>query len=301
MATTSASGTEFSGDLPAALLDDGEELPPGIGPWKLAWRRLRRNKVALFFGGVFLRDRACCACWRRCTRTTSRTLGLADQNIDKPIHDRRQEDVRAQTRPASRSGRPGTASTSSAPTPTAATSRCGCSTAAATRSRSASIATVITMILAMILGVVGGLLPRHRRRRDHRGSSSTSIWAFPAVLLGIALGSDARGRRHRPRPLQINGNSLLVPAVVDRDRLHPVRGQAGPRPGADAARARVRRRRPAAGAQPQADHVHRGPAEPGIDDRRVRPADPRQRDPARGRLCRTSVRACSRRTRRGGR
>jgi peptide/nickel transport system permease protein len=34
--------------------DDGEELPPGIGPYKLAWRRLRRNKVALAFGGLFL-------------------------------------------------------------------------------------------------------------------------------------------------------------------------------------------------------------------------------------------------------
>src|SRR5579862_2332638 len=30
------------------------ELPPGIGPYKLAWRRLRRNKVALAFGGLFL-------------------------------------------------------------------------------------------------------------------------------------------------------------------------------------------------------------------------------------------------------
>src|SRR5579875_2412424 len=52
MATTSASGTEFSGDI--SLLSGGEELPPGIGPYRLAWRRLRRNRVALFFGGVFL-------------------------------------------------------------------------------------------------------------------------------------------------------------------------------------------------------------------------------------------------------
>ncbi|MEA2159426.1 MAG: peptide/nickel transport system permease protein, partial [Solirubrobacteraceae bacterium] len=54
MATTSASGTEFSGDIPIADGDAGGELPPGIGPWKLAWRRLRRNRLALFFGGVFL-------------------------------------------------------------------------------------------------------------------------------------------------------------------------------------------------------------------------------------------------------
>jgi len=53
MATTSASGTEFSADV-SAVLAEGEELPPGIGPWRLAWRRLRRNKTALFFGGVFI-------------------------------------------------------------------------------------------------------------------------------------------------------------------------------------------------------------------------------------------------------
>src|SRR5450755_1527452 len=54
MATTSASGTEFSGDVPAVFLAEGEELPPGLGPWRLAWRRLKRNKLALFFAGLFL-------------------------------------------------------------------------------------------------------------------------------------------------------------------------------------------------------------------------------------------------------
>jgi peptide/nickel transport system permease protein len=29
-------------------------VPAGIGPYRLAWRRLRRNKVAMFFGGLFL-------------------------------------------------------------------------------------------------------------------------------------------------------------------------------------------------------------------------------------------------------
>jgi peptide/nickel transport system permease protein len=41
----------------AAQSTEGEEpggLPPGIGPYKLAWRRLRRNKVALFFGFLFI-------------------------------------------------------------------------------------------------------------------------------------------------------------------------------------------------------------------------------------------------------
>jgi peptide/nickel transport system permease protein len=32
----------------------GADIGPGVGPYTLAWRRLRRNKTALFFGGLFL-------------------------------------------------------------------------------------------------------------------------------------------------------------------------------------------------------------------------------------------------------
>src|SRR5437764_166912 len=52
--STTATGTELSTELPEALRAPGEELPPGIGPYQLAWRRLRRNKVALAFGGLFI-------------------------------------------------------------------------------------------------------------------------------------------------------------------------------------------------------------------------------------------------------
>ncbi len=52
--TTSGTGTEFSGEIPAPFLADGEELPPGLGPSQLAWRRLRRNRVALGFGALFI-------------------------------------------------------------------------------------------------------------------------------------------------------------------------------------------------------------------------------------------------------
>jgi peptide/nickel transport system permease protein len=38
----------------AGLAPTDANLPPGIGPYALAWRRLRRNRVALAFGGLFL-------------------------------------------------------------------------------------------------------------------------------------------------------------------------------------------------------------------------------------------------------
>jgi peptide/nickel transport system permease protein len=47
-------GTEFSADLDAGFIDDEGAVGPGIGPWRLGARRLRRNKTSLFFGAVFL-------------------------------------------------------------------------------------------------------------------------------------------------------------------------------------------------------------------------------------------------------
>src|ERR1700742_927871 len=45
-------GTQFSAEIPSAAPE--EHVPPGLSPNKLAWRRLRRNKVALAFGGLFV-------------------------------------------------------------------------------------------------------------------------------------------------------------------------------------------------------------------------------------------------------
>ena len=41
---------------PGAAADAPHERAPaaGMGPWQLAWRRLRRNRVALAFGALFV-------------------------------------------------------------------------------------------------------------------------------------------------------------------------------------------------------------------------------------------------------
>ena len=136
MATT-ASGTEFSGDVPAALQAEGEKLPPGLGPWTLAWRRLRRNHVALFFGGLFILIVVLCllapvyakhvAHQGPSFENITGTVKVHGKNVDivSPTGIPVGPDVAQQVLPRR-------------PTPTAATSRSGCSTAGATRSRSGS-------------------------------------------------------------------------------------------------------------------------------------------------------------------
>jgi peptide/nickel transport system permease protein len=205
MATTSASGTEFSGDL--ALLSQGEELPPGIGPWRLAWRRLRRNKVALFFGGLFVLIVVLCLLAPVYAHEFAHTT-LATENITGTVKEgNKQVDIVSPT------GIP------IGPTWQFDHYFLG----ADSNGRDIAVrllyggrnsleigfvATIITMVLAMIFGVIAGY---HRGVTDGLISRFLDvIWAFPAVLLGVALGTVLAVGGIGP----LKGTTLLVPAVV---------------------------------------------------------------------------------------
>jgi peptide/nickel transport system permease protein len=205
MATTSASGTEFSGEIPVASEGLGE-IPPGIGPWQLAWRRLRRNKVALFFGGLFLLIVVLCLLAPvyasdvahagpaegfpdqqiHVGGTTEYVLGVTGIPIGPTWHSRfflgadgSGRDVAVRLLYGGRNSL-----------------------------EIGAIATIITMILGVLLGTIGGYL---------RGPTDGVIrfgldvlWAFPAVLLGVSLGVSIAVGGLGP----IKGNSLFVPALV---------------------------------------------------------------------------------------
>ncbi|HEY2316738.1 MAG TPA: ABC transporter permease [Solirubrobacteraceae bacterium] len=205
MATTSASGTEFSGEIPVSSEGVGE-IPPGIGPWQLAWRRLRRNKTALFFGGLFLLIVVLCMLAPVYSHQIAHA-GPADGFPDKQIH------VGGTTEYV--------LGVTGIPIGPTWHSRFflgadGSGRDVAVRllygGRNSleigAIATIITMILGVLLGVVAGYL---------RGFSDGVIrfgldvlWAFPAVLLGVSLGVSIAVGGLGP----IKGNSLYVPALV---------------------------------------------------------------------------------------
>ena len=207
MATTSASGTEFSGDVPAAFLAEGEELPPGLGPWRLAWRRLKRNKTALFFGGVFIVILVLCLLAPVYSHDIAH-IGPATENITGTVK------VGGKTKDV--------VSLTGIPIgPTWQFSHYflgadGNGRDVAVRllygGRNSleigAVATLITMVIALILGIVSGYF---RGLADGVISRFLDvIWAYPAVLLGITLGTVLAVGGIGP----LKGTTLMVPAVV---------------------------------------------------------------------------------------
>ncbi|MGO9961772.1 MAG: ABC transporter permease [Solirubrobacteraceae bacterium] len=205
--TASAPGTEFSEGLNAGFESDGQDLPPGIGPWSLAWRRLRRNKVSLFFGGVFLLIVLMCLlapvyshdvahigpATENITGTV--TVGGKTENIVSLIGipigptwefrhyflgaDELGRDVAVRLLYGGRNSL-----------------------------EIGAVATLLTMILATIVGLLAGYF---RGITDGVISRILDvIWAYPAVLLGITLGTVLAVRGIGP----LKGTTLLVPAFV---------------------------------------------------------------------------------------
>jgi peptide/nickel transport system permease protein len=207
MATTSAPGTEFSDDLSAGFIDAGQDLAPGTGPWKLAWRRLRRNKVALFFGGLFLLIVVLCLLAPVYASDIAHTTPSAENITGTVRVGGKSEDI------VSLTGIP--------IGPTWNLSHYFLGADAVGRDTAVrllyggrnsleigAVATLLTMVLALILGVVAGYF---RGLVDGFISRTLDvIWAYPALLLGITLGTVIAVGGIGP----LKGNNLMVPAFI---------------------------------------------------------------------------------------
>jgi peptide/nickel transport system permease protein len=206
MATTSAPGTEFSDDLTSGFVGDGGEVAAGTGPWRLGWRRLRRNKVALFFGGIFLVIVVLCLLAPVYAHDVAHTT-LSAGNITGTVK------VGGKTKDI----------VSPDGIPIGPTWQSHYFFGADANGRDTAVrllyggrnsleigavATIITMVLALLVGVLSGY---YRGLWDGVLSRALDvIWAFPAVLLGVTLGTRLAIGGIGP----IKGTFLLLPAFV---------------------------------------------------------------------------------------
>ena len=207
---TKATGTEFSSELPVELVGESGKLAAGAGPYQLAWRRLRRNRAALAFGGLFLLILVLCLLAPVYAHDIAHT-GPNDNHITETIKvGGKVKDV-----------------VNAIGLPIGPTWHSRFFLGADSNGRDVAVrllyggrnslevgtvATLITMVLATIIGVLAGY---SRGLLDGLLTRALDvIWAYPVVILGVALGAILAVSGIDLGIVKLKGSSLMVPAVV---------------------------------------------------------------------------------------
>ncbi|MGH2910040.1 MAG: ABC transporter permease [Solirubrobacteraceae bacterium] len=200
-------GTELTLDLASGALEEGLDLGPGASPWRLAWRRLRRNHVALFFGGLFVLIVV------MCLLAPVYAQDIAHHNPDVgnitgtvKVGHKTENIVGATGIPIG---------------PTWSVTKYFLGADANGRDTAVRLlyggrnslligaeATIITMVISIVLGLIAGYFRGIVDGVISRGLDI--LWAIPALLLGITLGTMIAVGGIGP----IKGNHLWIPAIV---------------------------------------------------------------------------------------
>jgi peptide/nickel transport system permease protein len=212
---------------PAAWEEQAEhEHVAGLGPWRLGVRRLRRNKVALFFGLVFVLLVAVCLAAPLWANQVAKTGPDENHLTDTIVVDGEKRNV------VELDG-----------VPIGPTWQGQFFLGADKNGRDVMVrllyggrnslvvgiaAAVMTTLLSVALGVLAGFF---------RGPTDTIVralldvlWSFPVVILGVALGVALALGGLQLGPISIGGDSLLIPIFVIGlvyipYMARPVRGQ----------------------------------------------------------------------------
>jgi peptide/nickel transport system permease protein len=193
-----------------ALGESAIEGQEGVGPYRLALRRLRRNRTALAFGGLFLVIVLMCLCAPLYAKHVAHTSPSANHITDTVEVGGETKDVVSVTG-----------------IPIGPTWHSHFFLGADTNGRDVAvrllyggrnslevgfIATFISCLLATITALAAGY---YRGVTDGILSRTMDlIWAYPVILLGIALGTSLAIGGLNLGLFTINGTSLWVPAII---------------------------------------------------------------------------------------
>ena len=187
-----------------------EQAAAGLGPYRLALRRLRRNKAALAFGALFVLIVVLCLCAPLYADHVAHTSPNANHVTDTVVVGGVRKDVVSPT------GQPIGPTWHGRFLLGADQNGRDIAVRLLYGGRNSlevgAVATLITMLLATSVGIVAGFF---------RGAVDgvlarilDLIWAYPVVLLGIALGTSLALGGISIGPLHLQGNSLMVPAFI---------------------------------------------------------------------------------------
>jgi peptide/nickel transport system permease protein len=203
-------GTELTLDVTASLAEaEGAKRPPGLGPWRLAARRIRRNRTALAFGALFLvlvAAALAAPAWKEVAKTDP----FANHVTDQITVDGEKKDV------VSPDGRPIGPTWQSKFFLGADLNGRDIMVRLLYGGRNSLLIGVSAALITALLSVVVGLVAGYFRGWVDAVVARTLdvIWAFPVVLLGVALGTALALGGLQVGPLTIEGESKLVPILV---------------------------------------------------------------------------------------
>ena len=225
MATEPATGYALEGP-PALEREARRDGTAGQGPWRLAFQRLRRNRVSLVFGFVFLVLVLICLAAPLWADHVAHTDPYKNHLTDKVVVDGVEKDV------VTPDG-----------IPIGPTWQGEFLLGADGNGRDTAVrllyggrnslligvsAALITTFLSIVVGILSGFF---------RGFTDTVlsrtmdvIWAFPVVLLGVALGTALTLSGLQLGPVDISGRSKLIPILIIAIvyvpyMARPIRGQ----------------------------------------------------------------------------
>jgi peptide/nickel transport system permease protein len=226
VATEPAATTELSFGDPGALVGDVRDRVAGLGPWRLALRRLRRNKLALAFGGLFLVMVLISLAAPLWADHVAHTDPFQNHLTEQIVVGGQTKDVVAPDG-----------------VPIGPTYHGRFFLGADGNGRDIAVrllyggrtslligvgAAIGTIILSILFGTIAGFFRGWADTVISRGLDI--LWAFPPLLLGLALGTALALGGLKIGPIQIQGDSKLIPiliiAVVQVPYMaRPLRGQ----------------------------------------------------------------------------
>ncbi len=203
--------TDYAFEGPAAFeLEAEREHVAGLGPWRLALRRLRRNRVALAFGALFLVILAMCLLAPVWANDVAHTDPFENHLTDKVTINGEKKDV------VSPDG-----------VPIGPTWHGRFFLGADANGRDTAVRLlyggrtslqigVAAALITAFLSVVAGLLAGYFRGWTDTviSRSLDVIWAYPVVLLGVALGTALSLGGLHIGPISIGADSKLIPIII---------------------------------------------------------------------------------------
>jgi peptide/nickel transport system permease protein len=206
--------TEFSFEGPAAFEEEAQrEHVAGLGPWRLGLRRLRRNKVAILFGLLFVLLVGVCLAAPLWAKQVAHTTVSENHLSDTIVVDGKKTNV------VSLDGVP------IGPQYLKADGKFFLGADGNGRDIMVRllyggrnslligiVAAFITTFLSIVLGLIAGFFRGWTDGAIRAGLDV--LWSFPVIILGVALGVALALGGFKLGPISISGDSLAIPILI---------------------------------------------------------------------------------------